>query len=128
MRVIAPQATPSGTRMMWNASVNAICERAHGTGFTASTVSAFSIAGPRYSSSPSASRNGRGIRRLERLGDLLVVTIVLVGVIAAELGDGAVERVAGAQVRGDRDAITRSGMAPRQGPSAHLGVDPQDRR
>ncbi len=23
--------------MMWNASVNAICERAHGTGFTAST-------------------------------------------------------------------------------------------
>src|SRR3954454_9397119 len=27
--------TPSGTRMMWNASVNAICARAHGTGFTA---------------------------------------------------------------------------------------------
>ena len=35
--VIAPHATPSGTRTMWNASVNAICARAHGTGFTAST-------------------------------------------------------------------------------------------
>ena len=32
--------------MMWNASVNAICERAHGTGFTASTeVSTFLIGG-----------------------------------------------------------------------------------
>ena len=30
--------------MMWNASVNAICDRAHGTGLTASTVvSAFDI-------------------------------------------------------------------------------------
>ena len=27
--------TPSGTRMMWKASVNAICARAHGTGLTA---------------------------------------------------------------------------------------------
>ena len=27
--------TPSGTRMMWKASVNAICARAHGTGSTA---------------------------------------------------------------------------------------------
>ena len=26
------QETPSGTRMMWKASVNAICERAQGTG------------------------------------------------------------------------------------------------
>ena len=30
--------TPSGTRMMWNARVNAICARAHGTGFTASSA------------------------------------------------------------------------------------------
>src|SRR5687767_5917242 len=29
------QDTPSGTRMMWAARVNAICARAHGTGFTA---------------------------------------------------------------------------------------------
>src|SRR4051794_26299573 len=29
--------TPNGTKMMWNASVKAICERAHGTGSTAST-------------------------------------------------------------------------------------------
>ncbi len=35
--VMKPHATPSGTSTMWNASVNAICERAHGTGFTAST-------------------------------------------------------------------------------------------
>src|ERR1700710_777664 len=39
MRAIAAHDTPSGTRMMWNASVNAICERAHGTGLTASTDS-----------------------------------------------------------------------------------------
>src|SRR3954454_11523449 len=30
--------TPSGTRMMWAARVNAICERAHGTGSTARTL------------------------------------------------------------------------------------------
>src|SRR5690242_3985780 len=30
--------TPSGTRMMWKASVKAIWDRAHGTGFTAATV------------------------------------------------------------------------------------------
>src|SRR3954449_3956355 len=29
------QETPSGTRMMWNARVKAIWDRAHGTGFTA---------------------------------------------------------------------------------------------
>src|SRR6185312_11563354 len=32
--------TPSGTRMMCAASVNAICARAHGTGFTATRASA----------------------------------------------------------------------------------------
>ena len=32
--------TPSGTRMMWKPRVNAICERAHGTGSTASTIMA----------------------------------------------------------------------------------------
>src|SRR6476620_605334 len=30
--------TPSGTRMMWNPSVNAICARAQGTGSTANSV------------------------------------------------------------------------------------------
>jgi hypothetical protein len=39
---------------MWNASVNAICERAHGTGFTASTeASTFTAAGRRYASGSS---------------------------------------------------------------------------
>ena len=33
MRAMNAHDTPSGTRMMWNASVNAICDRAHGTGF-----------------------------------------------------------------------------------------------
>ena len=64
---------------------------------------------------------------MERLGDLLVVTIVLVGVIAAELGDGAVERVARAQVRGDRDAITRPRVATREGPPARFRVHVQRR-
>src|SRR5206468_860104 len=32
MRVMNAQDTPNGTRMMWKASVKAICERAHGTG------------------------------------------------------------------------------------------------
>src|SRR5687768_11626528 len=37
--------TPSGTKMMWKASVNAICARAHGTGFTCKmAVSAPSVA------------------------------------------------------------------------------------
>src|SRR5688572_20219201 len=36
MRTMNAHDTPSGTRMMWQASVNAICARAHGTGFTAS--------------------------------------------------------------------------------------------
>src|SRR5215218_9644076 len=35
MSVMNAHETPSGTRMMWNARVNAICARAHGTGFTA---------------------------------------------------------------------------------------------
>jgi hypothetical protein len=30
--------TPNGTRMMWNAKVNAIWARAHGTGSTASSA------------------------------------------------------------------------------------------
>src|SRR3954467_7897167 len=33
---MAAQETPSGTRMMWKASVKAICARAHGTGSTSS--------------------------------------------------------------------------------------------
>ena len=36
-RVMKAHDTPSGTRMMWDASVNAIWARAHGTGSTAST-------------------------------------------------------------------------------------------
>jgi hypothetical protein len=35
MRAMAAHDTPSGTRMMWNARVNAICDRAQGTGSTA---------------------------------------------------------------------------------------------
>ena len=40
--------------MMWNASVNAICDRAHGTGFTASTQVSTLVtsAGPYSSSDP----------------------------------------------------------------------------
>src|SRR4051794_9347609 len=37
INAIAAQHPPNGTKMMWNANVNAICDRAHGTGSTAST-------------------------------------------------------------------------------------------
>src|SRR5215203_3178058 len=44
MRVRKPQDTPSGTRMMWKARVNAIWERAHGTGSTVASAATASIA------------------------------------------------------------------------------------
>ena len=46
--------TPSGTRMMWKARVNAICERAHGTGFTAALTVARPVnASPTITAAPS---------------------------------------------------------------------------
>jgi hypothetical protein len=44
MSVMKAQDTPSGTRMMWKASVNAICDRAHGTGSTVSAPRASTAA------------------------------------------------------------------------------------
>ncbi len=40
MSVMTAHDTPSGTRMMWKASVNAICDRAHGTGSIAVGIEA----------------------------------------------------------------------------------------
>jgi hypothetical protein len=45
IKVMKAHETPSGTKMMWKASVNAICARAHGTGLTRTiAVSALSVA------------------------------------------------------------------------------------
>jgi hypothetical protein len=45
IKVMNAHDTPSGTKMMWKARVNAICARAHGTGFTWKTAaSALSVA------------------------------------------------------------------------------------
>jgi hypothetical protein len=38
IKVMKAHETPSGTRMMWKASVKAICDLAQGTGSTAATT------------------------------------------------------------------------------------------
>src|SRR6188472_3725589 len=54
----------------------------------------------------------------DRVHELLVVLLVLIGVPLGEVGDRFVERVAVAQVRGDGDRVTRPGVGPRQRPPA----------
>ena len=51
--------TPSGTRMMWKASVNAICARAQGTGSTLSVPRAWTAAFP-TTSAPSRAYRSHG--------------------------------------------------------------------
>ena len=76
MRTIAAHDTPSGTRMMWKPSVNAICERAHGTGFTASIARELSTALDAQASSAAdqsidelvSERRGRLRRRRAEVG------------------------------------------------------------
>src|SRR5262245_49489991 len=57
------QETPKGTKMMWDASVNAICTRAHGTGFTA-TRAAIDAAISRTLSRSAGMLLGRSTRRI----------------------------------------------------------------
>ena len=52
-----------------------------------------------------------------------VVAVVLVGVGLGEVGDSLVEFVGAAEVGGQRDAVTGTGVGPGQGPPAHLRVD-----
>ena len=59
---------------------------------------------------------------VHRLAQRVVVPLVLLGVGVGEVGDGAVEDVAGAQVRGDGDAVAGARVRARQHPGAHLGV------
>ena len=59
----------------------------------------------------------------DRLDELLVVLLVLVGVALGEVGDRPVERVAVAQVLGDRDRVPGPGVGPRQRPPADAGVE-----
>jgi uncharacterized protein (TIRG00374 family) len=43
--------------------------------------------------------------RLDRGGELLVVALILVGIALGEVGDRAIERIAAAEVGGDRDRV-----------------------
>src|SRR3954447_2073413 len=56
------------------------------------------------------------------LDEGVVVALVLVGVGLGELGDGAVERVTRAQVRGDGDAVTGAGVRLGEGGGTEPGV------
>src|SRR5262249_29118184 len=64
----------------------------------------------------------------DRLDELLMVLLVLIGVAIRELDDGGFDRVAVAAVRGDRDRISRSGVRPRQRPPARAGVEAESPR
>ena len=55
---------------------------------------------------------------MDRLDELLVVALVLVGVAVREVGDCPVERVAAAQARGDGDRVPGAGVRPGQRPPA----------
>src|SRR5215218_9925861 len=65
----------------------------------------------------------------DRVGERLVVALVLVGVALGKGADRPVERVALAQVFGDRDRIPRARVGPGQGATADAGVEAEgDRR
>ena len=51
-----------------------------------------------------------------------MVALVLVGVGGGELGDGFVEDVRAAEVRGDSDPVPGAGVCPRERPPAHFSV------
>src|SRR4051794_35207658 len=53
----------------------------------------------------------------------VVVALVLIGVRLGELGDGLIEHVGLAEVRGDGDAVAGARVRPRQCPCAHPGVE-----
>ena len=60
--------------------------------------------------------------RLHGVDEAFVVALVLVGVEGGEVGDGAIEGLALAQVRPDRDAIPPTGMGAGKRCSADAGV------
>src|ERR1700722_5224436 len=64
----------------------------------------------------------------DRLGELLVVLLVLVCVSLREVGDRFVERVALAQVGGHGDRVPGPRVGPRQRPSAYAGVKREPER
>src|SRR3954452_13351403 len=65
---------------------------------------------------------------LDSGGERAEVALVLIRVGGRELGERAVERVARAEVRGDRDPVARAGVRARQRPAAELTVGGGDRR
>src|SRR4029077_18665986 len=64
----------------------------------------------------------------DRLNELLVVPLVLVGVATGEVGDGSVELIAFAQAGGDGDRVPRPGVRPRQRPPAGPCVERERER
>ena len=52
-----------------------------------------------------------------------MVALVLIGVGLGELGDGGGERVAGAEVGGDGDAVPGAGVGPGERPAAGPAVE-----
>ena len=54
-----------------------------------------------------------------------MIALVLVSVVLRELGQGLIERIAGAQVTGDGDRVTRTGVRPREGPATQARVASQ---
>ena len=64
----------------------------------------------------------------DRVDELLVVALVLVGIALREVGDRVVERVAAAQVRGHGDRVPGPGVRPGQGPPADSRVEGEPER
>src|SRR5436190_11039589 len=103
--------TPRGTRMMWNPSVNAICERAHGTGSTARMGASVVMIGSALRATPRPDRRS-GERLLLQALELRLVDHSLgseVGQLAQlvrrtrpVLGDGALDVLPCRSVLGTR--------------------------
>src|SRR5580698_957716 len=80
------------------------------------------------SAAPSDALDRLDAPRLDRLDEVLVVLLVLVGVTLREVGDRLVERVAGAQVGGDGDWVAGTGVGASHGPPADAGVEGEPER
>src|SRR5215468_2147407 len=64
----------------------------------------------------------------DRVGELLVVPLVLVGVAPREVSDRLVEVIAVTQAGGDGDGIPGPGVCPRQRPPAGPRVERERKR
>src|SRR5436305_544222 len=116
MSVMNAHDTPSGTRMMCAASVNAICARAHGTGLTPSTpaTGTTDITVARRSRAPTRSATSRG--------SALSLEVLDLAAVRGERPDH------GDRTDDDRDAPDRIPRQPGEGgDAAHDRHDHPDR-